>query len=202
MHLTQLRDTVNAVLGERGDVLLSHVRVMQNADVLIVHNAPLGEEAIDHQADPPRTIAEAETAAAHARVRKDLLLAIAEGVSVEDRFAAADVDDLVALTYDELAQLLEYKDAALDPPIDPKTARGVHMVKPDLEGQATEVRMPCPQFDENKVACVLAFGHEGDHDFDPAHATQGGPVESTDLKQAEAELGKVTGEAMAKLPPE
>lgn len=40
----------------------------------------------------------------------------------------------------------------------------------DLEGKGKEVRMPCPQFDSNKVGCVLPFGHETDHDFDPTHA--------------------------------
>lgn len=56
--------------------------------------------------------------------------------------------------------------------LEPPTTKESPMEIPDLEGKGKLVRTPCPQFDDNKVACVLPYGHDGDHDFDPAHAVE------------------------------
>lgn len=56
---------------------------------------------------------------------------------------------------------------------------------PDLEGKSSEIEMPCPQFDEHKVGCILPFGHEQDHQF---------------ATPSPADLANIMEEAAAKLP--
>lgn len=200
MFLTELKEQLDRVQTERGNVPLSHARVMHGNTVLVAHY-----EGDDDEDPAPETENRA----------KLVSIADAEGVAgtLQERLESAGPMGIVSLTGEELAQLLEYKtevtmaaleatkedvdaerqktNAALADTMQRAAAklpadvvgrlygRGFDMdgkpfeVRvPDLEGKGKEVRMPCPQFDGNKVGCVLPFGHEGDHNFDPSTVDQ------------------------------
>lgn len=172
MFLTELKEKLDGLQTERGNIPLSMARIMHEHTLLVSHS-DFDFDDDDDDGDPP----------AEANGQKPTLIAEAEGVAgtLEERLEKAGIVGVISVTGEELAQLLEFKAEALATAaaapgklelVMQHAAAKLPAEVADLEGKGSEVRMPCPQFDENKVACVLAFGHEGDHDFDPAHAPE------------------------------
>lgn len=165
MFLTELKEQLDRVQTERGNVPLSHARVMHGNTVLVAHY-----EGDDDEDPAPET----------ENRLKLVSIADAEGVagSLQERLESAGPMGIVSLTGEELAQLLEYKTevtmAALEATSEDVDAerQKTNAARADAMQRAAYALMPCPQFDGNKVGCVLPFGHDGDHNFDPPTVDQ------------------------------
>jgi len=155
MHLTELIDQLRGEQTKRGNVPLSRVHVMHENTVLIAHN--------DEVPDPP------------AKQKIDIT-GMGEDQIDELRAEFSDAELFVRPQSKEeveaaaARQAAHQEHAALIPEALPTEVA-------DLEGKGKEIRMPCPVWDGKGHACVLPFGHEGDHVFE---VTTIGPVNTSD----------------------
>lgn len=140
MFLAELQERLEAVKGERGNVPLSHVKLMHENTVLVAHDT-------DHNPDEAAVQAEAAGKAMPG-----------PAIPLEERLQLAQADGpeaILPITVAELTQLLEYREELKQ-----------YMDQEGLGFEGKLVQTPCNQYDEQKRGCVRPFGHDGDHVFE------------------------------------